>query len=113
MRLFFHIYKRLPIDRQVSKFHKAFANSLSGHMKLAKTQLFKVVQPGGFFGRLLGPWMKTFLPLMKNVFKPLAKNVLIPLGLTATSSADDGIHRTILGSEQQHIQFQTKKYGNS
>ena len=55
MRLFFHIYKRLPIDRQVSKFHKAFANSLSGHMKLAKTRLFKVVQPGGFFGRLLGP----------------------------------------------------------
>ena len=36
---------------------------------------------------------------MKNVIKPLARSVLIPLGLTgAASAADDGIHKTILGS---------------
>ena len=46
------------------------------------------------FGRLLGPLLKTGLPLMKNVIKPLAKSVLIPLGLTAAASASDaGIHK--------------------
>ena len=34
------------------------------------------------------------------MIKPLAKSVLIPLGLTpATSAADSGIHKKILGSE--------------
>ena len=58
-----------------------------------------MIQSGGFFGRLLGPLLKTGLPLMKNVTKPLAKSVLIPLGLTAAASAADaGIHKKILGS---------------
>ena len=58
-----------------------------------------MIQLGGFLGRLLGPLLKTGLPLMKNVIKPLAKNVLIPLGLTAaTSAADAGIHKKTLGS---------------
>ena len=55
---------------------------------------------GGFPGRLLGPLLKTGLPLIKNVIKPLAKSVLIPLGLTAAASAADaGMHKKILGSE--------------
>ena len=58
-----------------------------------------MVQSGGFLGRLLGPLLKTGLPLIKNVVKPLAKSVLIPLGLTAAASAADaGIHKKILGS---------------
>ena len=53
----------------------------------------------GFLGKLLGPLLKTGLPLIKNVIKPLAKNVLIPLGLTvAASAADAGIHKKKLGS---------------
>ena len=36
-----------------------------------------MVKSGGFIGRLLGPLLKTGLPLMKNVIKPLAKSVLI------------------------------------
>ena len=57
------------------------------------------MQSGGFLGRLLGPLLKTGLPLIKNVIKPLAKRILIPLGLTATASvADAGIHKKILGS---------------
>ena len=60
-----------------------------------------MIQSGGFLGRLLGPLLKTGLPLMKSVIKPLAKSVLIPLGLTAAaSSADAGIHKKILGSGQ-------------
>ena len=53
-----------------------------------------MIQSGGFLGRLLGPLLKTGLPLIKNVIKPLAKSVLIPLGLTAAASAADaGIHK--------------------
>ena len=58
-----------------------------------------MIQSGGFLGTLLGPLLKTGLPLMKSVIKPLAKSVLIPLGLTAAASAaDTGIHKKILGS---------------
>ena len=56
------------------------------------------MQLGGFLGRLLGPLLKTGLPLIKNVTKPLAKSVLIPLGLTEAAAADAGIHKKILGS---------------
>ena len=53
-----------------------------------------MLQSGGFLSRLLGPLLKTGLPLISNVIKPLAKSVLIPLGLTAAASAADaGIHK--------------------
>ena len=53
-----------------------------------------MIQLEGFFGRLLGPLLKTGLPLIKIVIKPLAKSVLIPLGLTAAAlAADTGIHK--------------------
>ena len=55
-----------------------------------------MIQSGGFFGRRLGPLLKTGLPLMKNVIKPSAKSVLIPLGLTAAASAADaGIRKSL------------------
>ena len=58
-----------------------------------------MIQSGGFLGKLLGPLLKTGLPLIKNVITPLANSVLIPLGLTAAASAADaGIHKKILGS---------------
>ena len=57
-----------------------------------------MIQSGGFLGRLLGPLLKTGLPLIKNVIKPLTKSVLIPLGLiAAASAADAGIHKKNLG----------------
>ena len=58
-----------------------------------------MTQSGGFLGKLLGPLLKTGLPLITNVIKPLAKSVLIPLGLTAAAwAADAGIHKKMLGS---------------
>ena len=61
--------------------------------------MHKIEQSEGFLGRLLGPLLKTGLPLMKNVLKPLAKNVLIPLGLTAAASATNAaIHEKMFGS---------------
>ena len=79
--------KLLLTNRQVSNLRKAFANHLPADIRLSKTQLSKMIQSGGFLGRLLGP-------LLKNVIKPLAKSVLIPLGLTAAASAANaGIHK--------------------
>ena len=87
-------HKLLLTNRQVSNLPKAFANHLSADIKLSKTQLYKMMQSGAFLCRLLGPFLKTGLPLIKNVIKPLAKTVLIPLGLTAAASAADaGMHK--------------------
>ena len=62
-----------------------------------------MIQSGGFLGRVLGPSLKTGLPLIKSVIKPLAKSFLIPLGLTAAAAAADaGIHKKILGSGLSH-----------
>ena len=61
---------------------------------LSKSQLSKMIQSGGFLGRLFGPLPKTELPLIGNVIKPLTKSVLITLGLTpAASAVDTGIHK--------------------
>ena len=92
-------HKLLLTNRQVENLLKAFAYKSSTDINLSKTQLSKTVQSGGFLGRLLGPLIKTGLPLIKNVIKPLPKSVLIPLALTAAASAaDGGIYKKILGS---------------
>ena len=93
-------HKLLLTDRQVSSIRKSFENNSSADIKFSKTQLSKMVQSGGFLGKLLGPLVKTGLPLIKNVIEPLAKSVLIPLRLAAAATAADaGIHKRILGSE--------------
>ena len=70
-------HKLLLTNTQVSKFCKSFANDSSADIKLSKTQLHKMGHSGGFLGRILGPLLKTGLPLVTNILKPLAKSVLI------------------------------------
>ena len=67
---------------QVSKTRKAFASGSSANIKCSKNHFFKIVQSGGFLGRVLGSLLKTELSLIENALKPLAKRFLIPLGLT-------------------------------
>ena len=87
-------HELLLTNRQVANIRKAFANNLSTDIKFSKAQLSKMIQSGGFLGKLLGPLLKTGLPLIKSVIKPLAKSVLVPLGLAAAASAADaGIHK--------------------
>ena len=84
----------LLTDRQVSATRKAFSNNSLADIKFSKTLLFKMIQSGGFLGKLLGSLLKSGLPLIKNVIKPLTKIILIPLGLTAAASAADArIHK--------------------
>ena len=60
------------------------------NIKLSKLICIKLER---FLGTLLGPLLKTGLPLMKNLLRPLAKSVLVPLGLTPTASATDAAMR--------------------
>ena len=40
---------------------------MSTDFKLSKAQISKIINSGGFLGRLIGPLLKTGLPLIKNV----------------------------------------------
>ena len=96
-------HELLLTNRQVANTRKAFANNLSTDITFSKAQLSKIMESGGILGKLLGPLLKTRLPLIKSVIKPLAKSVLVPLRLTAAASAADaGIHKKILGSGSDH-----------
>ena len=88
-------HKLLLTTRQNTKLRNAINNNLATDIKLSKAQIKKLIQSGGFLGKLLS---KLAGPLMK-VAMPLAKNVLTPLGLTAVMSAIDGsIQKKIHGS---------------
>ena len=94
-------HELLLTGRQVSSILKAFSNNSSVDIKFSKTQLSKMIQSGGFLGKLLGSLLKTELPLIKNVITSWAKSVLIPLGLTAAAAAaaaDAEILKKTLGS---------------
>ena len=92
-------HELLLTTRQKTKIRNAFNNNMSTDLKLSKAQINKIIQSGGFLSKLLGPLLKTGLPLIKNIIKPLAESVLIPLGLTATASAADaGIPKKTLRS---------------
>ena len=79
-------HELLLTTRQSTKLRNAINNNLATDIKLSKAQIKKLIQSGGFLGKLLS---KLASPLMK-VALPLAKNVLAPLGLTAAMSAIDG-----------------------
>ena len=82
-------HELLLTTRQKTKIRNAFNNNTSTDIKFSKAQINKIIQSGGFLGKLLGPLLKTGLPLIKNAIKLLAKSVLMPLGLTAAASAAD------------------------
>ena len=90
-------HELLLTTRQKTKLRNTFNNNMSTDLKLSRAQISKIIQSEEFLGRLLGPLLKTGLPLTKNVIKPLDKSVLIPLGLTAAAS-DAGMHKKILGT---------------
>ena len=49
---------KLLTNRQVANL-KAFANNLSADIKLSKTQISKMIQSGGFLGRLFWSIIKS------------------------------------------------------
>ena len=87
-------HELLLTTRQNTKLRNTINNNLATDIKLSKAQMKKLIQSGGFLGKLFS---KLAGPLMK-VAMPLATNVLAPLGLTAAMSAiDGGIQKKIRG----------------
>ena len=78
------LHELLLITTQTTKLRNAIENNLQTDIKLNKAQISKIIQAGGFLGKVLGLLLKTGLPLLKSVIKPLRL-----LGLTAASSAID------------------------
>ena len=58
--------KLLLANTDVLRLCKTFGNNPSVNIKLSKTQLLKIGQSRGFLGSLLGPLLKTGLPLIKK-----------------------------------------------
>ena len=79
-------HELLLTARQNTKLRNANKNNLATDIKLSKAQIKKLIQSGGFLGKLLSK----LAGLLIKVGLPLAKNVLAPLGLTAAMSAIDG-----------------------
>ena len=89
------LHKLFLTTRQNTQLRNAVNNNLATDIKLNKAQIKKIIQSGGFLGKLLSKLAGT---LMK-VAMPLAKHVLAPLDLTAVMSAIDGsIQKKIHGS---------------
>ena len=74
-------HELLLTTRPNTKLRYAINNNSAIDVKLSKAQTKKLIQSGGFLGKLL---TKLAVPLMK------VANILAPLGLTAAMSAIDG-----------------------
>ena len=93
-------HELLLTTRQTTKLRNTIENNMSTYIKLSKAQISNIIQSGGFLGKLLGPLLKTGLPLLKSVIKLLGL-----LGLIATSSAIDA-------GVQKHIWFWNNNFNN-
>ena len=62
-------HKLLLTTGQTTKLRNAIENNMSTDIKLSKAQISKIIQPGGFLGKFLGPLLKTGLPLIKFISK--------------------------------------------
>ena len=87
-------HELLLTTRQTTKLRNAIENNLQTDIKLSRAQISKIIQSGGFLGKIFGPLLKTGLPLLKSVIKRLGLWCL-----TAASSAiDAGAQKKIYGS---------------
>ena len=90
-------HELLLTTRQTTKLRNSIENNMATDIKLNKAQISKIIQSGEILGKLLGPLLKTGMPLLKSVIKPLGL-----LGLTAATSATDaGVQKKYLVLEQQ------------
>ena len=76
-------HELLLTTRQNTKLRNALNNNSATDIKLSKAQIKKIIQSGGFLGKLISK----LAGLLLKVALVLAKNVLAPLGLTAAMSA--------------------------
>ena len=94
-------HELLLTTRQTTKLRNAIENNMSTDTKLSKAQISKIIQSGGFLGKLLGPLLKNGLPLLKSIIK-----ILGLLGLTSARSAiEAGVQEKIYGSGTTTLRY--------
>ena len=59
-------HELLLTTRQTTKLRNAIESNMSTDIKVSKAQISKIIQSGGFLDKLLGPLLKTRLPLIKK-----------------------------------------------
>ena len=92
-------------QRQITKLRNNIEHNLQTDIKLSKAQISKIIQSGGFLGKLVGSLLKTGLPLLRSVIKPLGL-----LALTDASSAiDAGVQKNVHGSGTATLIISNKK----
>ena len=69
----------------------------------------KIIQLGGFFGRLFGPLMKVGLSLKKNLLTLFGLRLTGLPGLPELPAINAGIHKVILGLRKTTIIISNKK----
>ena len=76
-------HELLLTTRQNTKLRNALNNNSATDIKLSKAQIKKLIQSGGFLGKLLsklaGPLMKVAMPLAKNVLAKKKRAYVINL----------------------------------
>ena len=92
-------HELLLTTRQKTELRNPFNNDMSIDLELSKSQIFKIIQSGGFLS------YKLAVPIMK-VAIPLTKNVSAPLGITAAASAVDA------GIQKKNTWFWNNNFNN-
>ena len=59
-------HELLLTTRQTTKLRNAIKNNMSTNIKLSKAQISKIIQSGGFLGKIPRPLLKAGLPLLKS-----------------------------------------------
>ena len=92
-------HELLLTTRQKTELRNPFNNNMSIDLELSKSQIFKIIQSGGFLlYKLAGPIMKVAIPLTKHVSAPL--------GITAAASAVDA------GIQKKNTWFWNNNFNN-
>ena len=92
-------HELLLTTRQTTELRNAIENNLQTDLKLSKAKISKIIQSGGFLGKILGPLLKTGLPLLKSAIKPLG---LLGFSGKGTVTAGEGTIRAEEGILKKH-----------
>ena len=95
------LHKLSLTNRKISSICQRFAIISAINVKLSKNQISKIIQLGGFPGKIYGLLLKICLALAEIVLTPFAKTESIPLVLAVAASwANAVIQRKFLYQKQ-------------
>ena len=85
------LHKLSLTNRKISSICQPFAIISAINVKLSKNQISKIIQSGGFPGKIYGLLLKIRLALAEIVLTPFAKTEPIPLVLAVAASWENAV----------------------